>query len=279
MDGAFVVNKVKFNLVGNNFTHLTGGNKGYSTHGKESKNIEWVFDGSGVGTFYLDSEIYNAFNDLSDTPKYAWVMEPRPLQPSLYTDIKNNTQKYLDTFELIFTHDQELAELDSKFKVVLTGFWIKEPKICEKTKLISMISSNKNFCEGHQKRLEWVQRIGDQLDLYGKGFNEIEFKEEGLCDYMFSVAIENVEYPSCITEKVLDCFATGTIPIYLGSPNIGDYFNTDGIILLSEEFDVSEEIYNSKMDAIKENFELVKQWEIPEDYIWENYLKEKFEIL
>lgn len=271
--------KTKFNLVGDNFTHLKGGNKGYSTHGKESKNIEWVFDSSGRATFYLDNEIHTAFDDVSDLPKYAWVMEPRPLQSSLYSDIKTNTQNYLDTFELIFTHDQELAKLDSKFKVVLTGFWIKEPTIYKKTKLISMISSNKNFCGGHKKRLEWVERIGDQVDLYGRGFNEIEFKEEGLCDYMFSVAIENVEYASCITEKVLDCFATGTIPIYLGSPDIGNYFNTDGIISLSEEFEISEEIYTSKMTAIKENFERVKQWEVPEDYIWENYLKEKFEIV
>ena len=39
------MSKVKFNLVGNTFTHLTNGNKGYSVHGKESKYIEWVDGG------------------------------------------------------------------------------------------------------------------------------------------------------------------------------------------------------------------------------------------
>ena len=47
--------KTKFNLVGNTFTHLTNGNKGYSVHGKDSKYIEWVNDGSGEVTFYIDS--------------------------------------------------------------------------------------------------------------------------------------------------------------------------------------------------------------------------------
>ena len=74
------------------------------------------------------------------------------------------------------------------------------------------------MCEGHVTRLDWVDRIGDQVDLYGRGFNEIVDKEEGLCDYRFSVAIENGQYKTYFTEKILDCFATGTIPVYLGAP-------------------------------------------------------------
>ena len=37
--------RTKFNLVGDTFTHLTNGNKGYSVHGKESEHIEWVKEG------------------------------------------------------------------------------------------------------------------------------------------------------------------------------------------------------------------------------------------
>ena len=44
-----------------------------------------------------------------------------------------------------------------------------------------------------------------------------------------------------------------------------------GIIILSDEFDVSDEIYHSKIDAIKDNLERVKKMEILEDFIWENY--------
>jgi len=264
--------KKKFNLVGDTFTHLTGGNKGYSVHGKESKYIEWIHDNSIGETFYVDDTIARAFTDNIEGKKYAWILESKYIKPGIVEDVKRNLQQYLDTFETIFTHSQELLTLDSKFKwCPAQGFWIQEPKIYEKTKMISMISSNKTMTEGQRLRLRWVEMIGDQIDLYGRGFNEIALKEEGLCDYMFSVVIENGFYESYFTEKILDCFATGTIPVYMGSPDIGKYFNKDGIIDLSEEFDVSEEIYFSKIDAVKDNLERVKQYEILEDFIYLNY--------
>ena len=134
-----------------------------------------------------------------------------------------------------------------------------------------MIASNKKMCEGHRLRLQWVERLWGQVDMYGRGFNEIALKEEGLCDYMFSIAIENGQYGTYFTEKLLDCFATGTIPVYLGAPDIGNYFNKDGIIDLTEQFDVSDQIYYNKMNAIVDNLNRVKKMEVLEDFIWENY--------
>ena len=264
--------RVKFNLVGDTFSHLSNGNKGYSVHGKESKNIEWVKDGSGEVTFYVDYTLEQALIDGIQGPKYGWLLESKYITPQIVDAIKMFPERYLETFDSIFTHNQDLIKIDSKFKwVPAQGFWIEDPKIYDKSKMISMIASNKKFCDGHKVRLEWVERLRDQVDLYGRGFNPILKKEEGLCDYMFSVAIENGQYETYFTEKLLDCFATGTIPVYLGSPDIGNHFNKDGIIDLTEEFDVSEEIYYSKMDAIKENLEKVKEMEILEDFIYLNY--------
>ncbi len=268
--------KKKFNLMSDTFTHLTGGNKGYSVHGKESKYIEWVKDPSLEVSFYVDDTIPTAFTDSVVGKKYAWLLESKYIKPGIVNAVKSNYQLYLDTFDAIFTHNQELLALDPKFKwCPAQGFWIKEPKVYEKTKMISMISSDKAITEGQRYRLQWVEMIGDQLDLYGRGFNEIANKEEGLCDYMFSVVIENGFYESYFTEKIMDCFATGTVPVYMGSPDIGKYFNKDGIIDLTEEFDVSEEIYNSKIEAIKDNLERVKQYEILEDFIYLNYFGDK----
>jgi len=59
----------------------------------------------------------------------------------------------------------------------------------------------------------------------------------------------------------------------LGAPDIGDHFNKDGIIDLTEEFEVSEEIYYSKMDAIKENLEKAKEMEVLEDFIYRRYFQ------
>ena len=264
--------KLRLNVVGDTFTHFAGGNKGYSVHGKVSKHIEWVKDG-GEATFYTDTTLPWAWIDPKPGPKYAWLLESKYIAPQIVDAVKMNTQQYLDAFDVIFTHNQELLALHPKFKwVPAQGFWIKEPKIYEKSKMISMISSNKRMCQGHIDRLEWVEALRDQVDLFGRGFKEIELKEEGLCDYMFSVAIENGQYSTYFTEKLLDCFATGTIPVYLGAPDIGKFFNMDGIIPLSEEFTVSEDIYESKKEAIQDNLEIAKTMEVLEDFIYTTYL-------
>jgi hypothetical protein len=266
--------KRKFNLVGDTFTHLTGGNKGYSVHGKESKYVEWVRDNSIGETFYVDDTISQAFNDTIGGKKYAWILESKYIKSRIVEEVERNLQDYLNTFDIIFTHNQQLLKLDSKFKwCPAQGFWIQEPKIYKKTKMISMISSNKSMTEGQRLRLRWLEMIGDQIDVYGRGINEISLKEEGLCDYMFSVVVENGFYESYFTEKILDCFASGTIPVYMGSSDIGNYFNSEGIIPLTEEFDVSEDIYYDKMEAIKDNLERVRQYEILEDFIYLNYFK------
>ena len=131
------------------------------------------------------------------------------------------------------------------------------------------------MCEGHQYRLVWVNKLKDKLDFYGRGFNPIVNKEDGLKDYMFSVAIENKSCNGYFSEKIQDCFATGTIPIYHGAPDIGKFFNPKGIITLTDDFDVSlltPELYYGKMDAVKENFEIVQNSLIVDDYLYKTHL-------
>jgi hypothetical protein len=117
----------------------------------------------------------------------------------------------------------------------------------------------------------------DKIDVFGRGINEIPNKEVGLKDYMFSFAVENDTYDTYFTEKILDCFATGTIPIYMGTKKVVEYFNPDGIIFFDGMFDISqltEELYQSKMEAIKDNYDRVQKYSVLDDWIFENYLKE-----
>lgn len=264
---------MEIQLVGNTFTHTTGGNKGYSVAGKVSKHIVWTPEKRDV-VFYLDNYIDRPLDSTEDQIRYGWLLESKYVVPGLVEFILGNLDAYRNTYEHIFTHNKELLDADPEFFkwVPAQGFWIKDPKVYEKTKLASMIASNKNFTIGHSVRLGWVNELKDKLDLYGRGFNEIESKEEGLCDYMFSVAIENGSYETYFTEKILDCFATGTIPVYWGAPNIGDYFNPEGILDLSQFGDISEELYYNRIDAVRDNLERAKKMEVLEDFIYENYL-------
>ena len=93
---------------------------------------------------------------------------------------------------------------------------------------------------------------------------------------MFSVAIENSSYNTYFTEKITDCFAVGTIPIFYGNKDIGEIFNPNGIIMLDDNFDIkslNKDLYQSKIDAVKENFEIACNMQTAEDYIYNKYLK------
>jgi ribosome-binding ATPase YchF (GTP1/OBG family) len=61
----------------------------------------------------------------------------------------------------------------------------------------------------------------------------------------------------------------------MGTKKVVDYFNTDGIIFFEGTFDISqltEELYLSKIDAVKDNFERVQKYSVLDDWIFENYL-------
>lgn len=255
----------KINIIGNTFL----GDES-ATHGKKSKFITWVRDGSSDTSVHVDDGLFKEVNP--NTKNFGWILESQAIIPNVYA----NAPTVLDNFECIFTHSQELLDLDSRFKLAPVGtHWINNPSIPNKSKNVSMIASNKVMCLGHALRHHWIRKLKDKVDFFGRGFNPIEEKEDGLKDYRFSVAIENCRVPNYFTEKIVDCFAIGTIPVYFGCTNIGEFFNPEGIIQLNHELDfesLTEELYLSKMDAVKENFELSKKYEISEDLIYENYL-------
>jgi hypothetical protein len=243
-----------------------------------SKYTEWVYDESGSVSLYVNQRSLDILQDVSSTPKYIWLLESKQIIQNVYDWILANYDFVASRVDGILSPDKELCEKYSKFQYALSNAapWIEEREIYEKTKLVSMISSNKSMVPGHRKRLEFVNKFKDQVDLYGRGFRDLPRKEEGIRDYMFSIAVENAVYDTYFTEKLTDCFATGTIPVFYGCKGVTEYFNEDGIIFLDDDFDVStltEELYYSKMDAIKDNFERANNLPVAEDFIFEEYFK------
>ena len=224
---------------------------------------------------YVDNQIFKVQSYSENN--IAILGEAKSILPETYQKIINDNRIW-NNFRFIFTHDRSLLKFDNKFRYAPLGMtWIKNPSIRNKTKVASMISSNKLMCEGHAYRLNWARKLQNSVDLYGRGINSIEKKEEGLDDYMFSVVIENGQYSGYFTEKIIDCFATGTIPVYHGDPSIGKIFDMNGIIALTEDFDVSTltpEIYYSKIESVRKNFELSKDYWSMQSYIYKKYLKD-----
>ena len=68
--------------------------------------------------------------------------------------------------------------------------------------------------------------------------------------YKFAICFENMSYPGYITEKIIDCFKAGVIPIYLGAPDISDFVPKSAFIDLLE-FSNWDKL-NSYLDSITE---------------------------
>ena len=83
------------------------------------------------------------------------------------------------------------------------------------------------------------------------------------------------------TEKLIECLVTGTVPIYHGCPNIGDFFDMNGILTFStqEELDdildsLSEDKYKSMYESVKNNFNIAKEkFVLHHDSLYELHFK------
>lgn len=217
----------------------------------------------------------------------ALLIEPRSIQENIYDLIERNYMY----FKYVFTHDDKLLNtLPNAKPIIWGGVWCRSDE--KKTKLISMTSSDKEACELHKVRKRIAQRFKNDIDVYGTiDGGKYTDPIDTLKEYKYNVVIENYINDLWFTEKILNCFATKTIPIYLGSKAIGNYFNKNSIIICENEESVAEAIknileheneydkfYNDNIDAINENYELSKNYENFETMFYNTYEKELNEL-
>ncbi len=139
--------------------------------------------------------------------------------------------------------------------------FLKSCKIPSKTNLISAVVSNKTQFRGQRDRINFLSIIRNNIefDHFGRGFNFIHDKWDGLAPYKYSFTIENYSNKYYWSEKLADCFLTWTMPIYYGCKNITDYFPEEAMILIDIHGEntidiiqekISERIWENNIDAI-----------------------------
>ena len=127
-----------------------------------------------------------------------------------------------------------------------SGYTVTPPK---KTKLMSIMISNKVFAPGHKYRHILTREILKHdlpIDIYGRGCKyytqeDARFKgcfdrNEPYEDYKFHIAIENFQCNHWFSEKIMNPLLLNNIPIYLGCRNIHNYF-PDSVIKLNGNID------------------------------------------
>ena len=159
------------------------------------------------------------------------------------TAIKKYDQSFLNQFGHVITSQKRLQHR-SKFLKSPGHSWFSKKSYgellkihhVEKTKLLSIVVSNKAHSKGHKDRIAFCLKLknyfGNKVDLFGKGFNDFDDKWQVIAPYKYSIAIENCIEDHWVTEKIGDCFTSHTFPFYNGAPNIHDYYNSKSFELI-----------------------------------------------
>ena len=200
--------------------------------------------------------------------KFLITFEPKIICPD------NFDSKYAKLFDKTFSWSNNCCGGKSKnikINLPIPKNKFKDIKSDEflKKKLLVTISSNKgsyekeSLCEFKYQGYEELKNIlGNQFDLYGymwdqsfiawfrkyirgtksKYFYKLPSYFKGsvlnkdliISNYKFCLVIENMRDFSYITEKIFHPIISGSVPIYLGAPDINKYIPSDCFINLSE---------------------------------------------
>lgn len=244
-----------------------------------SKYIEWDRSPANEKDLVIvtDNSIYSVQNIHGN--KIGLMIEPSSINPNLYEWIKSNSNLLTN----LLTYDKTLLDIcDNAIFYPHGGCWVlpEDQNIHKKSKNLSIISSDKTMTFGHRLRhrvIDKMKKNSIEFDLFGRGYKQINNKIDGLKNYRYSVVIENTKTDYYFTEKLIDCFRAGTIPIYWGCPSIGDFFDLGGILTFNTEDElmdlltnISEDDYNKRIESINKNFELSEQYLLIENWLYNN---------
>ena len=226
------------------------------------------------------------------------AFEPDVMQPLSTVD---DIVKSIKNIDILLTRRPELltAFPDKARKFVYGTTWLKNPRTTKKEKSISFTMTSKrgdgkadgynlrwSFLESvlnhkvdfalpfrffdssrfpvftdYENTKEWLARLNE-----GKNSHQfIEDEKEPIFDSMFSIIIENQRHPNYLTEKLIDCVLSKSVPLYFGCPNIGDYFDTEGMIIIRDLEHLIEvvqnltpEDYETRLPIMQKNLELAQ---------------------
>lgn len=104
------------------------------------------------------------------------------------------------------------------------------PAKTEEAPVALFVSARLNY----SGRLDFVRGLSEHLriDSYGRYWRNRDLpgpdlgkstKIETIGRHKFCLAVENSIEQDYVTEKIYDCLGAGTVPIYLGAPNVGEF--------------------------------------------------------
>ena len=200
-----------------------------------------------------DYLIYNVFYSDYLNPKYN-----NTIKIALYTE---NVMADINYADYILSH-YHINYLDRCFKYSI--FLLRNSSDINKKREETLRKPiRKKFCGAvitncrpfYLFRMNFIDKLNKykKVDMGGRCNNNINKnvtdKIEFLSDYKFSIAMENSNGDGYLSEKIIDSFRAGTIPIYYGDYFLDEFINPKTYILIKGEKDIKEKIeYIKKID-------------------------------
>lgn len=218
--------------------------------------------------FYIDT--------IPSEPKQCirvlWVAEPNEV-----SGLRNHVIYNRDKFDLILTHDPEILKMCPNSTCYPFGTtWIRNFDLAiEKEYCVTSLIGAKNFLPNQSLRQQLPSLLDDIKNIpihlwnsrnqpffsQGRMVEDRTYKNE-LFYSQFHIAIENVSTDNYFTEKLIDCFQTKTIPIYIGCPNVEKYFDKSGMFHVMDLYELREVVkqitpatYRTMLEAIENNYQ------------------------
>ena len=224
-------------------------------------------DGEPFIDMWSDSHVFGLKGGKKNV---ALLLEPKSMLRDAYEFVEANA----GSFAYIFTHDSSLLDFSQSRMLNWGDVWLTTDS--PKTKGISIITSPKNWCPLHNARIWLCDCFQDnpKVDVFRGDWNNPMVKtidaKDYLEEYKYSIIIENDLDDWWYTEKILNCFSTKTVPIYVGASKIGELFNANGIIQVPDFRMIPEIVsaldidgdYAKRTAAINDNFERVKPYAV-----------------
>jgi hypothetical protein len=190
------------------------------------------------------------------------------LEPPSVKDTRAAIMANQHLFDLILAWHSDILDNCPKARKFLFGdCWIATPSNCwdNKEDEVSFLTSDKSWTPGHQLRQAVFEYLKDKEEINNFSIRSIrtppriDSKELIFKNAKFSIIIENEATPNWITEKLIDCFITKTVPIYWGASNIGDYFDEKGILPFHSMSDLERILNTITSDEYKELEEVIEK--------------------
>lgn len=216
---------------------------------------------------FIDS--FMGFDSRRYSFKILYVKEAEAI-----SGFKKQVLEHFDKVDLILAYDEEiLQKCPNAIFMPFGTTWIHDYKPVQKSFAVSHLTGHKEITEGHmlRKKVHYKQdKIKIPRDFYISQYGGVENfnanpmlgeSKEPLFRAQFHICIENSKQKNYFTEKIVDCFITKTIPIYWGCPNIGDFFDTKGIVVVENFEDIikacnslTPNFYESRIEAVENNY-------------------------